>query len=61
MFNKFRLPCLRKTLVSSRIFCLFSGHNWSGHDVNICQRCRKKAVGLPKFNSPPPCPPLKPP
>lgn len=37
-------------------FCLLGQHIWGGFDGNICLRCNKKAVGLPKFKNPPKCP-----
>jgi len=42
--------------VVGRFFCLFGFHKWSGLDYNICQICKKRAVGLPLFENPPPCP-----
>lgn len=47
----------RKPNVVGRVLCLLGFHKWGGEDFNICQRCKKKAVGLPKFENPPPCPP----
>ena len=49
-------PCIKPNVVGS-VFCLLGKHKWGGEDYNICQRCNKKAVGLPKFENPPPCPP----
>ena len=50
-----------KPNVIGSVFCLFGKHKWGGEYFNVCQRCNKKAVGLPKFENPPPCPlPLNP-
>jgi len=46
--------------ITRRLLCLILDHNWAGQDPNTCERCDKKAVGLPKFVNPPPCPPVKP-
>jgi hypothetical protein len=48
--------CIKPNVIGS-VFCLLGKHKWGGEDDNICQRCNKKAVGLPKFENPPPCPP----
>jgi hypothetical protein len=48
----------RKPNVIGRVFCLLGKHDWSGSNENICQRCGKIAIGLPKFKNPPP-PPVK--
>lgn len=48
----------RKPNVIGRVFCLLGKHDWSGENENVCQRCRKIALGLPKFVSPPK-PPVK--
>jgi hypothetical protein len=48
----------RKPNVIGRVFCLLGKHDWSGENENVCQRCRKIAVGLPKFVNPPK-PPIK--
>ena len=44
------------THVIGRVFCLFGKHDWSGGNENVCQRCRKTAIGLPKFVNSPLCP-----
>ena len=46
----------RKPNVIGRVFCLFGRHDWSGDNENICQRCGKIALGLPRFENPPPPP-----
>jgi hypothetical protein len=40
----------------SKIKCFFGSHTWGGYNNNICIKCSKVAIGLPKFNSvlPPP-------
>jgi len=43
----------RKPNVIGRVFCLFGRHDWSGDNENVCQRCGKIAVGLPRFENPP--------
>jgi hypothetical protein len=48
----------RKPNVIGRVFCLLGKHDWSGENENVCQRCRKIAIGLPKFVNPPK-PPIK--
>jgi hypothetical protein len=49
-------PTIGNTNVVRRIVCFFTKHTWSGIDNNTCQRCGKKAIGLPKFKNPPPPP-----
>ena len=41
------------TNVIGRVFCLLGKHDWSGENENVCQRCRKIAICLPKFVNPP--------
>jgi hypothetical protein len=42
--------CIKPNVIGS-VFCLLGKHKWGGEDDNICQRCNKKAVGLPKFEN----------
>lgn len=50
-------PNNSNTNVVGSVLCLLGKHKWGGEDYNICQRCNKKAEGLPKFENPPLCPP----
>lgn len=54
-------PNCTKRNVIRRFGCLLVGHSWGGFDNNICQKCNKNAVGLPKFINPPLPPKRKPP
>ena len=42
-----------------KLFCFFGRHDWSGSDNNVCSKCGKVAIGLPKFVNPPMPPYIK--
>jgi hypothetical protein len=44
------------TFVVGSVYCLFGKHKWGGDDFNTCINCQKKAIGLPKYENPPPPP-----
>ncbi len=58
--NKLLKPLLSIGVVVKRFFsCTLNKHDWSGENPNICEVCKKKAIGLPRFINPPNIPEIK--